>query len=51
MFIGYVEHSAAYRFIISKRVVLDCNTIIETKNVKFFEHIFPLSSKISHAPI
>ena len=28
--------------------VLDCNTIIETKNVEFFEHNYPLNDKISH---
>lgn len=29
--------------------MLDYNTIIETKNTKFFEHIYPLNEKISHA--
>ena len=41
MFISYAEHSAAYRFLILKNDVLDCNTIVETKNVEFFEHVFP----------
>ncbi|XP_059284843.1 protein transport protein SEC24 C-like [Lycium ferocissimum] len=41
-------NSAAYRFLVLKSDVLDCNTIIETKNAEFFEHIFPLSDKISH---
>ena len=50
MFIGYASNSAAYRFLVLKSDVLECNTIIETKNVKFFEHIFPLSKKISHTP-
>jgi hypothetical protein len=49
MFIGYVEHSTAYRFRVLKSDVLDSNTIIETKNIEFFEHIFPLSDKNSHA--
>ena len=41
MFIGYAEYSTAYRFLILKNDVLDCNTIVETKNVEFFEHVFP----------
>ena len=45
MFIGYASNSAAYRFLVLKSDVLECNTIIETKNVEFFEHIFPLSEK------
>ena len=49
MFIGYASNSAAYRFLILKSD-LECNTIIETKNAKKFEHIFPLSEKISHTP-
>jgi len=42
MFLGYVEHSAAYRFFVLKSDVIEHNTIVETKNVEFFEHIFPL---------
>ena len=34
-----------------KSDVLECNTIIETKNAEFFEHIFPFSKKISHTLI
>ena len=45
MFIGYAKHSAAYRFLVLKSEVLDCNTIIETKNAEFFEHNFPLKSE------
>ena len=52
MFIGYAEHSAAYRFLVLKSDVLDCNTIVETKNAEFFEHIYPLKTEnISHVPI
>ena len=51
MLIGYAEHSAAYRFLVLKSDVLDVNTIIETKNAEFFEHIFSLYDKISHAPV
>lgn len=40
MIIGYVEHSAAYRFLVLKSDALNSNTIIETKNVEYFEHIF-----------
>lgn len=40
MLIRYAEHSVAYKFLILKSDVLDINTIIETKNVEFFEHIF-----------
>ena len=51
MFVGYAEHNTAYRFLVLKSGVLDCNTIIETKNAEFFEHIFLLSNKISHPPV
>ena len=50
MFIGYAEHSAAYRFFVLKSDVLERNTIVETKNFEFFEHIYPLS-EISRVPI
>ena len=48
MLVGYASNSAAYRFLVLKSDVLDCNTIIETKNAEFFEHIYPLRDKISH---
>ena len=32
-----------------KSDVFKCNKIIETKNVKYFEHIYPLNEKVSHA--
>jgi len=51
MLIGYAEHSATYKFLVLKSDALDCNTIIETKNTEFFEHIFLLSDKISHTPV
>ena len=50
MFIGYASNSASYRFLVLKSDVLESNTIIETENAKFFEHIFPLSEQISHTP-
>ena len=44
MFIGYVENSATYRFLVtkSKNSLVDVKTIIETKNADFFENIFPM---------
>ena len=50
MFIGYASNSATYRFLVLISDVLECNTIIDTKNAEFFEHIFPLFEKISHTP-
>ena len=50
MFIGYVNHSAAYIFLVLRSEVLDYNVVIEIKNVEFFKNIFPLSQKISHIP-
>jgi len=42
MFSGYAEHNVAYRFLVLKSDVIEHNIIVETKNVEFFEHIFPL---------
>jgi len=42
MFLGYVEHSDAYRFLVLKSDMIEPNTILETKDVEFFEHIFSL---------
>jgi hypothetical protein len=39
MFVGYDENSVIYNFLVLKRDVLDYNTIIEIKNLEFFEHI------------
>ena len=50
MFIQYASNSMAYRFLVLKSDVLECNTITETKNVESFEHVFPLSGKISRTP-
>ena len=44
MFLGYAEHSVAYRFLVLNNVIIERNTIVETKNVEFFEYIFPLKS-------
>ena len=52
MFLGYAEHSAAYRFLVFNSDIIERNTIVETKNAEFFEHIFPLkSSGTSEQPI
>jgi len=51
MFIGYPANSVAYRFLVLKSDVLDYNTIIETKNAEFFEHIYPLNEKSSYAHV
>jgi len=31
MFLGYVDHNVAYKFIVLKIDVIECNTIVETK--------------------
>ena len=47
LFIGYVEHSAAYRFLVLKSDMIECDTIMETRNAKFFEDVFPLKYRAS----
>ena len=41
MFIGYSKNSATFRFLVtkSKNSLVEVNTIIETKNVNFFQNI------------
>ena len=52
IFLGYAEHSVAYRFLVLHSDIIERNIIIETKNVEFFEHIFSLkSSCTSEQPI
>ena len=43
MFIGYAQNSSAYRFLTYKSEIPDINvnTIIESRNAVFFEHVFP----------
>ena len=43
IFIGYAQNSSAYRFLVYKSDIPDIheNTIMESKNASFFEHIFP----------
>ncbi|KAK8685120.1 hypothetical protein V6N13_041128 [Hibiscus sabdariffa] len=47
IFIGYAEHSNAYRFLVhdSKNLEIHKNTIMESKNTSFFENIFPCKTK------
>ena len=44
MLLGYAKHSVAYRFLVLNSDIIECNTIVEMKNVEFFEHFFPLKS-------
>ena len=46
VFIGYAHNSSAYWFLIHKSDVLDMNVnaIFESRNVVFFEEIFPYKS-------
>ena len=43
VFIGYAQNSSAYRFLTYKSEIPDINvnTIIESRNAVFFEHVFP----------
>ncbi|GJR06706.1 retrovirus-related pol polyprotein from transposon TNT 1-94 [Tanacetum coccineum] len=47
IFIGYAKNSSAYRFIVheSKNPDIQKNTVMESRNASFFEHIFPCLSK------
>ena len=52
LFLGYAEHNVAYRFLVLNSDIIERNTIVETKNVEFFEHIFPLKvTSTSEQPI
>ena len=44
VFLGYAFHSVGYRFLIFKSEVLDMHigTIMESRDVTFFENIFPM---------
>ena len=46
IFICYAQNSSAYQFLVYKSEILDIhkNTIMELRNVLFFEHIFPCKS-------
>ena len=45
MFIGYACNSSCYRLLVIKSDILESYTIIESENVIFFEHVFPLKKK------
>ena len=45
MFIGYANNIAPYRFLVLKSGDLECNTIIETKNVEFLNIFFHFMRK------
>ena len=54
MFIGYVQnspankYSIAYRFLVirSENNIMKPNTIVETKDAEFFEHIFHIRTSL-----
>ena len=43
VFIGYTHNSSAYRFLTYKSKIpnINVNTIIDSRNVVFFKHVFP----------
>ena len=45
VFIGYASNSSCYRFLVIKSDILESYTIIESENVIFYEHLFPLKNK------
>lgn len=47
----YAEQSTPYTFLVLWSDVFDYNTIVETKNVEFYEDIYPLFEKIFHAHV
>ena len=51
LFIGYAEHSDAYRFLVLKSDIIECDAIMVTKNAKFFEDVFPLRASASSSTI
>ncbi|KAL6982051.1 hypothetical protein U1Q18_052698 [Sarracenia purpurea var. burkii] len=46
VFIGYAQNSSAYRCLVYESAISDIhkNTVMESRNVSFFEHIFPYRS-------
>ena len=47
IFIGYAQNSSAYQFLVYESKIPDIhkNTIMESRNVLFFEHVFSYKSK------
>jgi hypothetical protein len=46
VFLGYAHHSIAYRFLVIKSEVPDvhADTFLESRDVTFFENIFPMKN-------
>lgn len=49
IFIGYINNSSTYRFLIHKSEILNVHegTIIESKNASFFENAFPYKDNVN----
>jgi hypothetical protein len=54
IFLGYAHHSISYRFLVIKSEILDVHvdTFLESRDVTFFENIFPMkkSNSMSSLP-
>ena len=53
IFIGYIPNSTAYRFLVHESKIPDIhkNTIMESRNASFFEHVFPHKSNESSSSL
>jgi hypothetical protein len=49
VFLGYAHHSTAYRFLVIKLEIPDVHidTFLESRDVTFFENIFPMKNSYS----
>ncbi|XP_077237135.1 uncharacterized protein LOC143878787 [Tasmannia lanceolata] len=52
VFTGYAQNSTAYIFLVLKSVenIIEYNTIVESRDVEFFEHHFPMKKVIPKEP-
>jgi hypothetical protein len=50
VFLGYSHHSTAYRFLVIKSEIYDVHidTFLESRDVPFFENIFPYEKFVWH---
>jgi hypothetical protein len=50
VFLGYSHHSTAYRFLVIKSEIYDVHidTFLESRDVTFFENIFPYEKFVWH---
>jgi hypothetical protein len=50
VFLGYSHHSIAYRFLVIKSEIYDVHidTFLESRDVTFFENIFPYEKFVWH---